>query len=56
MMEPMILYQKTKLLHCRLKTHHWGLCLFVVVFLQFVSFFFQEDKIQLSEKNFGTPT
>ena len=45
MMERMILSQKTKLLH---------------IIGDFVcycfGFFFQKDKIQLSENNFGTPT
>ena len=46
MLERMILSQKTKLLHI----------IGDFVCYCFVLFFFQKDKIQLSENNFGTPT
>ena len=57
MMERMILSQKTKLLHYRLKTYLWRFCLLLFcLFFNLLLFFFQKDKIQLSENNFGTPT
>jgi len=48
MMERMILSQKTKLLHYRLKTYHWGLCLLLFCFFFNLLLFFVFKRIKFS--------